>query len=66
MIFSDSESLYNSLFLSDFFLHFYLMYLRELSKDTEIYIGALDNYLDLEKFFKCFEGTKPEISLEYL
>ena len=30
------------------------MYLRELSKDTEIYEGALDNYLDLEKFFKCF------------
>ena len=43
MILSDSESLYNSLFFSDF-LHFYLMYLRELNKDTEIYIGALDNY----------------------
>jgi len=23
------------------------MYLRELSKDTEIYIGALDNYLEI-------------------
>ena len=36
MILSDSERLYNSQFFSDFFLYFYLMYLRGLNKDTVI------------------------------
>jgi len=52
MILSDSERLYNSQFFSDFFLYFYLMYLRGLNKDTVITqpVNQLKYLSDLGKF----------------